>query len=234
MPRGCSSWKPAFADTCDVKAAIRGACAAVLLWTALPVPPANAAGPTCFGVRATVVGTRRPDQLAGTSGRDVIAGLGGDDVLYGMGGNDLVCGGPGDDSIYGDDGRDRISGGRGNDVVIGGGGADVIRGNGGNDVLYGDGVIGPGLTGRDTIYGGRGDDHLTGGPRTDIGHGGPGLDTCISIEVASGCESYGPHARGSASTSVRAAVVMGSSAGRGSETRAGRCSTNAHTSRATG
>ncbi len=54
-------------------------------------PPAQAA-PTCFGKRATVVGTNGPDTLEGTAGSDVIAGLGGNDDMYGFGGPDLICG----------------------------------------------------------------------------------------------------------------------------------------------
>ena len=83
-----------------VKRSIAGrlAFSVVLLAVSGVAAPAHSAVPTCFGVRATYVGTSGPDQFAGSSGRDVIVGLGGDDVLYGMGGNDLICGGPGMDT----------------------------------------------------------------------------------------------------------------------------------------
>lgn len=49
----------------------------------------------CFGERATIVGTDRPDRLDGTDGPEVIVGRRGKDYISGKGGNDLICGGPG-------------------------------------------------------------------------------------------------------------------------------------------
>jgi Ca2+-binding RTX toxin-like protein len=72
--------------------------------------PANAASPTCHGVRATVVGTRHHDTIVGTPHRDVIVAGRGDDVVDGRGGNDLICGGPGADRLEGGPGRDRLLG----------------------------------------------------------------------------------------------------------------------------
>jgi hypothetical protein len=40
-----------------------------------------------------------------------------------------------------------------------------------------------------TIVGTSKADHLDGGPLTDVGRGGPGQDSCMSIEVADGCEN---------------------------------------------
>lgn len=67
------------------------ACIGVL-GVLLPATPASAA-PTCFGKRATIVGTPGDDRLVGTGGRDVIVGRGGDDVILGRGGRDRICGG---------------------------------------------------------------------------------------------------------------------------------------------
>ncbi len=71
-----------------------------------------ATAPTCQGVRATIVGTIRADDIVGTERRDVIVARGGDDVIHGRGGNDLVCGGDGADKLYGGPGDDRLFGQR--------------------------------------------------------------------------------------------------------------------------
>ena len=58
---------------------------------ALPLHSAVAA-PTCFGKRATIVGTNRDKaelvELKGTPGDDVIVGLAGMDSIYARGGDD--------------------------------------------------------------------------------------------------------------------------------------------------
>jgi uncharacterized delta-60 repeat protein len=69
----------------------------------------------CLGRRATIVGTRRGEQLKGTHRRDVIAALGGADLVMGRGGDDLICGGRGRDRLIGGPGRDRLVGGPGRD-----------------------------------------------------------------------------------------------------------------------
>lgn len=61
----------------------------------------------CLGKKATIVGTRGPDELAGTPRRDVIAALGGKDIVRGFAGKDLICGGKGRDQLFGGPGRDR-------------------------------------------------------------------------------------------------------------------------------
>lgn len=60
----------------------------------------------CLGKKATIVGTRGPDELAGTPRRDVIAALGGKDVVRALSGSDLICGGKGRDQLFGGPGRD--------------------------------------------------------------------------------------------------------------------------------
>lgn len=97
-----------------------------------------AAVASCFGTRATIVGTAGPDRLTGTPRRDVIAGLGGNDRIFGLGGDDLLCGGAG---------SDRIEGGAGDDRLLGGG--DQIRSSDGELCVVGDG-----------LDGGSGDDRL--------------------------------------------------------------------------
>lgn len=106
-------------------------------------PTADAAAPTCFGKRATIVGTKGADRISGTNGADVIVGRGGKDVIKGGRGNDVICGGSGSDRLYGGGGHDKIDGGFGTyvadqgpptpgpdvlpDVIWPGSGDDVIR-----------------------------------------------------------------------------------------------------------
>src|SRR5688500_10606727 len=58
--------------------------------------PAEAATPKCFGRKATIVGTRRGDELRGTNKADVIVAKGGIDLVRARGGNDLICLGGGE------------------------------------------------------------------------------------------------------------------------------------------
>src|SRR5687767_2154429 len=75
---------------------------------------AAAAAPSCFGKKATIVGTNRDKTqavvLTGTAGNDVIIGLQGVDHIYGGGGDDVICAARGDDHIDGGPGNDRIRG----------------------------------------------------------------------------------------------------------------------------
>jgi uncharacterized delta-60 repeat protein len=64
--------------------------------------------PRCLGKGATIVGTRRADELTGTPRRDVIAALAGKDKVRGLAGADLICGGKGQDSLGGGPGRDTV------------------------------------------------------------------------------------------------------------------------------
>ena len=124
------------------------------------------AAPTCFGKRATIVGTNRDRtksvELRGTRGDDVIVGLRGIDSIDAGGGDDFICAGGGDDYIQGGPGADKIKGQ---------GGIEDIWGDSGHDRIWGGGGPAEGL------YGGRGNDRLFGGPGTeDYLYGGPGDD----------------------------------------------------------
>lgn len=65
-------------------------------------------GTRCQGRKATIVGTRRADELTGTPRRDVIAALAGKDKVLGLSGADLICGGRGTDEILSGPGRDSV------------------------------------------------------------------------------------------------------------------------------
>jgi Ca2+-binding RTX toxin-like protein len=91
------------------------------------MPSAGAAGYTCQGRTATIVGTAAGNEIDGTAGPDVIVGLAGNDDIEGHGGNDVICGNRGNDELEGDRGNDRLYGGRGYDEAEGGPGSDVCR-----------------------------------------------------------------------------------------------------------
>ena len=156
------------------------ACAGAVL----PVNAAIAA-PTCFGKRATIVGTnrdpRRSVELKGTPRNDVIVGLRGHYSIDARGGDDLICAGGGWDEIKGGPGNDKIRGGGGIEDVSGGGGHDSIWGGAGPvDELHGDG-------GNDRLFGGPGtDDVLLGGPGDDVMNGGRGRDIVLFAESPQG------------------------------------------------
>jgi Ca2+-binding RTX toxin-like protein len=99
--------------------------------------PGTAASATCFGHKATIVGTKRADRLLGTVGRDVIVAGGGRDRVYARGGDDLVCGGPRSDDLYLGPGADKAKSDRGNDRVEGDDGQDFLDGGEGADLLDG-------------------------------------------------------------------------------------------------
>ena len=133
---------------------------------------------TCYGLRATIVGTEHADHIVGTAHTDVIVGLGGDDVIEGMGGDDVICSGSGDDLVRGGPGDDYIDSGAGSDTVFGDDGRDTIHGRMGGDWLHGgpgnDRVFGDVLD--DHLFGDDGDDLIVGGHGTDEMNGGPGDD----------------------------------------------------------
>jgi beta-glucanase (GH16 family) len=104
--------------------------------------PAAAASQTCFGHKATIVGTNGDDHLVGTAARDIVVAGRGHDRVSARQGNDLVCGGPGFDELFL---------GRGADKANAGWGADFVAGARGNDSIWGG-------AGRDTIWGGAGRD----------------------------------------------------------------------------
>jgi Ca2+-binding RTX toxin-like protein len=153
----------------------------------LIVPETATAAVTCFGKRATLVGTNRSERLVGTTGSDVIVGLGGNDLIKGLGGNDRICAGtdeggefggfddvvyagPGDDRVAGDGGPDVLYGGTGTDHLNGGADPDQLLGQAGGDLLNGGGSD-------DSLAGGNGNDLLTGGEAADVLEGGLGADT---------------------------------------------------------
>lgn len=103
------------------------------------VAPAEAARPTCGGLRATIVGNDRANTITGTPRRDVVVARGGNDTIRGLAGNDVICGGDGADRIFGGDGNDRLDGGadlvrldRFGRVVKKG---DTLTGGAGNDTI---------------------------------------------------------------------------------------------------
>ena len=118
--------------------------------------PAHAAGATCHGVTATIVGTSGSDEIKGTPHRDVIQAKGGDDQIAGLGGDDIICGGPGIDQIMSGEGRDKVYGGPGPDSLSGALGRDRLWGNRGSDQLAGQ-------AGKDWLFGGGGHDQGDGG-----------------------------------------------------------------------
>lgn len=72
----------------------------------------------CLGRRATVVGTRKRDELTGTPRRDVVAALGGNDTVRALGGADLICGGTGKDQLFGGAGKDQAQQRPGGEPVV--------------------------------------------------------------------------------------------------------------------
>ena len=178
--------------------------ALALVLSAVGMPPATAATPTCFGQRATIVGTAGHDTLVGTAGDDVIVGLGGDDTISGGRGADRLCGGGngGYDKDYGGRGADRISV-RGYETAnapmeehyaraIGGRGADRIRVRGfyttgdgrlGNDSIRGNGAH--------FLWGGRHDDTIVAVHQPFSNFWGGGGDDAMIDTTGQGLVSYG-------------------------------------------
>jgi Ca2+-binding RTX toxin-like protein len=123
-----------------------------------PTPPPTTS--SCYGVAATIEGTKGADTLTGTSGPDVITGLAGNDIVDGGDGNDLICTAGGTDQVNGGPGNDRVSGGAAADTLTDLSGADVLDGSTGNDTVdTADGAAG------DTANGGGDVD----GCSTDVG-----------------------------------------------------------------
>jgi Ca2+-binding RTX toxin-like protein len=155
--------------------------------------------PTCFGRRATLIGTSGDDEIFGTPQQDVIVARAGNDVVRARGNRDFVCGGPGDDRLNGGengpDGRgDKISGDEGDDRISDGKGADdVLRGGSGDDHLrsrtrpasYTDSVR------PRVLYGGPGADTVL-GSADDALYGGPGPDRVTASGVFDGAMYGGP------------------------------------------
>jgi len=159
--------------------------ATIMLVSSILVPAASAQArvPTCFGKRATIVGTRGADRLVGTRRADVIVGRGGSDEVIGRGGADLICASGGHDVITAGGGNDRIRAQAGNDLLIGQAGSDLLDGGGGHDVFAG-------MAGNDRYAGGTGFDlitfELSNGPvSANLADGwasGEGSDTLSGVE----------------------------------------------------
>ena len=203
---------------------------------------ANRGVPTCFGKKATIVGSSRANRLVGTRRADVIVGLGGNDVIVGKGGRDLVCGGAGNDRLSGGSGNDRIDGGLGNDEIDAGPGNDSATGKSGNDTIAGgtgsDRLSGAG--GNDVVYagstknllgslgtilhGGAGSDILIGGAGADTLQGASGIDALVGLtgndryEGGDGIDIAGFLA---SQAGVTVDLAAGTAGGEGSDTLAG-------------
>jgi hypothetical protein len=171
---------------------------------------ARAAGETCNGLPATIVGTTGNDSIQGTDNDDVIVTLGGNDTIDGYGGNDTICAGDGDDTVEGGNGNDWINGEDGNDTLDTGNGEDTVYGGNGNDEIETG-------SGNDSAYGGAGndtldtegdDDLLDGGADTDSCDGGTGTDTLINCENGSNVTSS---SSSSAASSVSSSSVSSAS-----------------------
>jgi len=208
-----------------------------------PAAPA-AAGPTCLGKRATIVGhgsingTSHADVIVAGRGVDSIRGGDGNDRICARGGNDTIEGGVGSDRIEAGPGGDEVIGGNGSDLVFAGPGADAVFGKRGNDRLHGDAGTdyldsglgddtldgGPGSG--DQVIGGVGNDHLAGGPGdgdvleadygTDMIDGGPGADDTASYAKA-GSGSTAP----GTSNGVEVSLATGTAVGDGDDALTG-------------
>lgn len=164
-------------------------------------PVGQAAGPRCFGKKATQPTRTPPHTTFGTGGNDVIIGTPGKDEIHAGNGNDLICGRGGKDQIDGGKGFDELSGGGQRDklkagtlddpgtqrfadapgvnFLDGGSGDDVITGGDGNDEIDGD-------DGEDRIEAGDAGDLIEGGDEPgqlgDTIQGGLGQDAISGQE----------------------------------------------------
>ena len=172
-----------------------GAAAALGLTLLAPTSVATAAGETCRGEAATLVG-ERGKELVGTEGRDVVVTNRSGSVRT-LGGDDLVCiTGPDapSDTTYGihvetGDGNDVVDGTAadswGADVVLGDG-ADRFEGGAASDTVRAGSIVVEGSTVRyldddaDVLVGGAGFDYLSSGQtglaNSDVLQGGDGGD----------------------------------------------------------
>ena len=164
-------------------------------------PEAGAAGETCNGQVATVVGA---GSITGTPGRDIIVGSSGDDSIDAGGGNDLVCAGAGDDTVLDGLGKDIVYLGTGDDEVIADPTKDVgdaVHGDAGSDTMSyelrpatvkvtlvnsgtaDDGAAGEAdkLTDVESAIGGYGKDTLVGTDGPNVLQGGSGNDTITDL-----------------------------------------------------
>jgi Ca2+-binding RTX toxin-like protein len=170
----------------SIRIMLAAVCAVAMtgVWSAT----ADAPVPSCFGKRATIVGTEGADSLRGSDlVSDVIYGGGGNDYISGgdfYGSNDhpdLICGGPGTDRMTGSAAGDRLRGGDGDDWIYGDLGEDLLLGDDGDDRLVEESIADSDRV-DDILRGGTGSDRLRGGWGSDRLFGGAGEDTLIDAE----------------------------------------------------
>ena len=168
--------------------------AGLLAATLLARPTAHAAGETCQGQPATIVGTFLQQDLTGTEGPDVVV-TNGATVVKTLGGDDLVC-------VTDEPGRRlgvRLDTGPGDDVVDGtftladieavlGSGSDTYSGSPARDqVVTGDGTVD---NEQDIVSSGVGSSATNAGDQVESGSRGCPTPTCWS-SVASAARSSG-------------------------------------------
>ena len=139
--------------------------AALLALTLLAPPAARAAGETCQGSPATIVGSDRSTPIVGTDGPDVIVSTGAR-VIDARGGDDLVC-------VVDDTTVLRLDAGTGDDLV------DASAGYVRHAVLG---------SGADTYLGSQGSDQVWAGTRPRGGSGGTDTET-DTIDTGDGQEA---------------------------------------------
>lgn len=162
------------------------ALAATIIGLVGITPAAQAATPSCNGVKASIVINTASTAYSsgqGSSLKDTIAvigpNIGRPYIIYSGAGDDVVCnlsGGPvliiagdGNDTYYGNNQAATFYGGPGDDSAYGGSGIDTFYGGPGDEYLYGD-------SGNDTLVGNAGNDIVIGGPGQDIIIGSAGTD----------------------------------------------------------
>lgn len=96
---------------------------------------ARGEGDLIAGSVENIIGGLLNDRIIGSKKPNSLAGRGGDDVIYGRGGNDRLFGESGHDGLSGGPGSDLLDGWFGRDTLVGGGAADVLRGGADNDDL---------------------------------------------------------------------------------------------------
>ena len=163
--------------------------ALVLVFSAaVPVTAQAGSKPTCFGEKATIVGTKGADRITLTPKHDVVVTLGGDDTIvpefYSPGdgsesdpyvysgpspSRDLVCTGDGNDWIIGNQGSGgyayKVDAGPGNDRI--GSGTRIWAGPGNDTVGYLD-------CSPTEVHGGSGNDRIVSGRSAYDSAGEPG------------------------------------------------------------
>jgi Ca2+-binding RTX toxin-like protein len=160
----------------------------IVLMAAVPATARAGTVPTCFGQKATIVGTKGADRITLTPAHDVVVSLAGDDTIvpefyspddgsesdpYVYAGpspsRDLVCTGDGNDTIIGDQGSAgyayKVDAGTGADRI--GSGTVIYAGRGKDVVSYLD-------CSPTKVHGGPGDDVIISGHSAYAEEGDPG------------------------------------------------------------